>query len=124
MTSVDVLYRICPSTEWTTALTDGFLLGGDLDKRDGYIHLSTLQQVPGTLARFFRGQDNLFLLEIDSASLGDGLKWESPPTDGSVVYPHLYGRSGENAGVKLNFIRRVTKILLVDGKHSWSWAGS
>jgi uncharacterized protein (DUF952 family) len=37
----------------------------------------------------FAGQSGLLLLRIDSAKLGDRLKWE--PSRGGALFPHLYG---------------------------------
>jgi uncharacterized protein (DUF952 family) len=45
--------------------------------------------VAGTLERHFSGQDDLVLVAIDTAALGEALKWE--PSRGGDLFPHLYG---------------------------------
>lgn len=46
-------------------------------------------QVPGTLARFFAGRDDLLLVKIDLSQFAgsDKLKWE---TNAHGTFPHLF----------------------------------
>uniref|UniRef100_A0A453DBH4 Uncharacterized protein n=1 Tax=Aegilops tauschii subsp. strangulata TaxID=200361 RepID=A0A453DBH4_AEGTS len=44
-------------------------LGGDLDRSTGCFHLSDLAQVKMTLKNYFRGQNDLYLLQIDTAKV-------------------------------------------------------
>ncbi|KAF1840076.1 uncharacterized protein K460DRAFT_296815 [Cucurbitaria berberidis CBS 394.84] len=74
----------------------------DLDRNDGYIHLSTSEQVPGTADKFFGSVSELWLLKIKYEVLaagtdGDGdvksedkaeVKWEEV---GRGCFAHLYG---------------------------------
>ena len=62
--------------------------GSPDDLRDGFIHLSAGDQLAGTLAKHFRGEENLILLAIEDAALGDALKWET--SRGGALFPHLY----------------------------------
>ena len=39
--------------------------------RDGFIHLSTQEQLAGTLAKHFRGQDGLVLIQFETHLLGE-----------------------------------------------------
>jgi uncharacterized protein (DUF952 family) len=56
---------------------------------DGYIHLSTADQLQGTLDKHFAGQSGLVIAEIDLAALGDTVKWEV--SRGGALFPHIYG---------------------------------
>ena len=56
--------------------------------RDGFIHFSDAQQVAGTLDKHFAGRDSLVLACVDTAPLGDDLKWEV--SRGGKAFPHLY----------------------------------
>lgn len=58
------------------------------DQRDGFIHLSALEQVPGTLAKHFAGEESLFLALCIFASDDEALKWEA--SRGGALFPHLY----------------------------------
>jgi uncharacterized protein (DUF952 family) len=86
------VYRICEATAWATAQATGELPWSELDRRDGYMHLSRAEQVAGTLARYFAGRDDLVLLSIACDRLPAGsLRFEAPPGR-QELYPHVYGR--------------------------------
>ena len=83
------VYKICPAADWEAATRTGIFQGSPVDLRDGYIHLSTAEQVAETAARHLAGQGDLMLVAVDAALLGDKLKWE--PSRGGALFPHLYG---------------------------------
>ena len=60
----------------------------ELDGKDGFIHLSTAEQVPVTAGRFFVSSNVLWLLKIDLALVEKNVRWE---TSGSESFPHVYG---------------------------------
>jgi uncharacterized protein (DUF952 family) len=84
-----LIYKICGKDEWGAAETSGFYPGSDHDRRDGFIHFSTISQLPGTLAKHFAGRDDLLLIAVDADALGAALRWE-PARDGDL-FPHFYG---------------------------------
>ena len=76
--------------QWAQAVEAGSFTGSPDDMRDGFIHLSTAEQVAGTLARHFRGQSGLVLAAFATAALdAAALRWE--PSRGGALFPHLYG---------------------------------
>ena len=81
------IYKILPRAEWRAAQAAGAFAGSAVDLADGYIHLSTGDQVPGTLARHFAGEPDLHLLAVRTEAL-DALRWE--PSRGGQLFPHLY----------------------------------
>ena len=83
------IYKICPLRLWRAAERAGVFRGSEVDRRDGFIHFSNAAQVVETAEKHFAGQSGLLLLRIDSAKLGDRLKWE--PSRGGALFPHLYG---------------------------------
>lgn len=83
------VYKICPQSDWETALATGVFTGAGIDLADGYIHLSTMAQVQDTARLHFRGQTGLILLEIETAALGDALRYEA--SRNGALFPHLYG---------------------------------
>lgn len=83
-----IVYKILAADEWQAAKRAGSYAGSADDARDGFIHLSTADQLAGTAARHFRGKPGLVLVAFDAASLGPGLKWE--PSRGGALFPHLY----------------------------------
>lgn len=62
---------------------------------EGFIHCCTQQQVAGVLERYFRGQTNLLLLEIDEAKLESELRFEKSTND--ELFPHVYGPINKTA---------------------------
>jgi uncharacterized protein (DUF952 family) len=83
------IYKVLRSAEWIEAQASGSFAGSPDDARDGFIHCSTAEQLQGTLERHFAGEENLVVLEVDAAALGDALRWE--PSRGGALFPHLYG---------------------------------
>jgi uncharacterized protein (DUF952 family) len=88
--AMTTIYKICPLNIWDEA--------------------STAEQVKETAARHFAGQNDLVLLTVDSAALGDRLKWE--PSRGGALFPHLYDV------LDVKHVLRAEKLPLgADGRH-------
>jgi uncharacterized protein (DUF952 family) len=83
-----LIYKILAADAWRAALANGVFDGAGIDLKDGYIHFSTAAQVEETAARHFSGQDNLVLVAVEDASLGDKLVYEI--SRGGAPFPHLY----------------------------------
>ena len=87
--SADVLiYKILPRNDWTAARAAGRFEGSAVDLEDGYIHFSTAAQATETARKYFAGQPDLVVLEVEADNLGVALKWE--PSRGGDLFPHLY----------------------------------
>jgi uncharacterized protein (DUF952 family) len=87
MTHPAVAYKILTTPQLAELLTGSFA-GAPVDLADGYIHLSTADQLPGTLEKHFAGQNGLHLAAVDLPALGDAVKWEV--SRGGAVFPHIY----------------------------------
>lgn len=94
------VYRVLLEAEWQQMLACGEFTGSDVDKRDGYIHLSTREQVASTIATHFANarRRDLVIVEIDAASLGDKLRWEK--SRGGALFPHLYSALALDAVIR------------------------
>ena len=85
-----MIYHMCPAEAWQAALRTGRYDGtDDDDRRDGFIHFSTGDQIVESARRHRAGQAGLVLVGVESARLGDRLRWE--PSRGGALFPHLYG---------------------------------
>ena len=84
MTPVVKLLR---ASEWAALQADGTFAGSADDVRDGYIHMSTPDQVAGTAAKWFAGEAGVMAVTFDADALGD-VRWE--PARGGMLFPHLY----------------------------------
>lgn len=82
-------YKILTSAQFL-ALQQHRFNGAPADLADGYIHLSTAAQLPGTLARHFTGQADLLIAAINLRALGPALRWEAA-RDGAL-FPHVYAK--------------------------------
>lgn len=83
-----LVFKIFRRPEWDAFRAAGETLGAPVDLADGYIHLSTAEQVTETAARHFDGESDLVLVALRAEGLGDALKWE--PSRGGALFPHLY----------------------------------
>ena len=79
--------KVFRAAEWAAFRESGRFAGSADDLRDGFIHLSTPEQLAGTLARHFAGETGLVLAEVKVE--GDpALRWEE--SRGGALFPHLY----------------------------------
>jgi len=82
-------YKILTAPQWAELAAKGSFAGAPVDLADGYIHLSTADQVTGTADKHFAGQQELVIVAVDLAQLGDAVRWEV--SRGGALFPHLYG---------------------------------
>ena len=83
-----LVYKIVHAAEWREAERAGSYVGSAKDQADGFLHFSTGEQVPDTLAKYYADATDLILVAANSVRLGAALKFE-PAHDG-VLFPHLY----------------------------------
>ncbi|MES2289359.1 MAG: DUF952 domain-containing protein [Pseudomonadota bacterium] len=95
----DVAYKVLNADQWATFERDGVFTGAPVDLADGYIHMSTADQLDETVAKHFAAQSNLTVAEIDLTALGDAIRWEV--SRGGALFPHLY------APLPLSAVRNV-----------------
>ena len=90
------VYKILPNTSVYQGIpipvpSDWQFPQTESDAQDGFVHLSTLKQLPGTLGRFYGSDDTVQLIKVDYKRLSSfkKVKWEQASSGG--VFPHLYG---------------------------------
>ena len=108
---VPVLYKIMSRQEWETAQANGHYEGSEVDRRDGFIHLSASHQVRATAQKHFSGQTDLLLLSVGEEDLGQALKWEI--SRGGDLFPHIYGT------LPLSAVSDAIPLPLVNGVHQF-----
>ena len=86
----DCVYRLATATEWLVTDETGIAPTRPIDKQDGYIHLSTAEQVLDTANLHFADAPDLLALEIPLAPIAAMVKFERAPKRGED-FPHLYG---------------------------------
>lgn len=97
-----MIYHVINKTSWQQALQQGFYEAPSL-ATEGFIHLSTKDQVAGVLQRYYQNQTDLLLLQVDESKLTAELKYEIAPSV-NELFPHLFGR------LNLNAVTAVTEI--------------
>lgn len=85
----DTAFKIFTAAQWAQFEADEIFHGAPVDLADGYIHLSTADQLQATLDKHFVGQDGLVIAEVDLTPLADLIKWEV--SRGGALFPHIYG---------------------------------
>ena len=84
----DTAYKVLTADQMRALEADAFE-GAPIDLADGYIHLSTRDQLTETVDKHFTGQSDLWVAAIDLAALGDSIRWEE--SRGGALFPHIYG---------------------------------
>jgi uncharacterized protein (DUF952 family) len=107
---VPVLYKIMSRQEWETE-AQGTYEGSEVDRRDGFIHLSAAHQVRATAQKHFAGKADLLLVSVAEEALGPSLKWEV--SRGGDLFPHIYGP------LPLSAVTEVIPLPLVNGVHQF-----
>jgi uncharacterized protein (DUF952 family) len=84
-----MIYHIATRKDWDAAKVAGEYTTVSLQS-EGFIHCSTAGQVQTTANRFFRGRQDLVLLNIDENKITVEIKYENLE-GGKDLFPHIYG---------------------------------
>lgn len=103
----EFVYRLATALEWQVTEETGVAPTRDIDKHDGYIHLSTKDQVLETANRHFANMQDLLALEIPLGPIDHDVKFELAPKRGEA-FPHFYG------ALRRRHIVRVIKLTSSD----------
>lgn len=82
-------YKVLTAAQMATLEADGAFAGAPVDLADGYIHLSTAEQLTETVDKHFAGQSDLHVAAVGLEALGGAVKWEV--SRGGALFPHIYG---------------------------------
>lgn len=81
-------YKVLTAAHMHALEHDGSFAGAPIDLADGYIHMSTRDQLTETADKHFAGQDDLWVAAVDLEALGEAVRWEV--SRGGAEFPHLY----------------------------------
>jgi uncharacterized protein (DUF952 family) len=81
-------YKVLTAEQMSTLEHTRVFQGAPVDLADGYIHLSTAEQLQETIDKHFAGQEDLWLVAVDLSAVPEAVKWE--PSRGGALFPHLY----------------------------------
>ena len=94
-----MVYHLVQPEWWETFANKDYYESETLSE-EKFIHLSTFEQINGTLSNYFKGLNRLFLLHIDASKLTSNLVFEDLFETG-IAFPHLYGRLNKDAVVEV-----------------------
>ncbi|HEU5117587.1 MAG TPA: DUF952 domain-containing protein [Isosphaeraceae bacterium] len=100
----EILHITTPE-KWEQAVANGEYRVESLET-EGFIHFSTLKQLPWVAESFYKDQKGLVVLRVDTERLTSPLKWENPP-DSEDLFPHLYGPLNLDAVTKVESLEDV-----------------
>lgn len=82
------LYHLARRAEWQAAEAAGSYAGSADDRRDGFIHFSTAEQVVESAARHRAGESDILLVVVAEDATGP---WRWEPARSGDLFAHLYG---------------------------------
>jgi uncharacterized protein (DUF952 family)/alpha-beta hydrolase superfamily lysophospholipase len=85
-----MILHIIKRADWDAAIAKGAYAPESLHT-EGFIHCSTPDQVIRTANRFFAGQSELIVLNVDPSRVRPEIRWELPTDDAQEKFPHIYG---------------------------------
>ena len=86
------IYKVLTEEEWKHATSLGYVTT-ELDKKDGFIHLSSPKQLALTLYLYFKNYEKVILLEINQDSIKNEIAFEEVKSGSRIgKFPHLYGK--------------------------------
>jgi len=88
MTRDRYIYKVLTGEQWRKFQQDAVFKGSPVDVADGFIHLSCAHQLKGTMDKWYAGQAEVVLLQVDASKLGEALKYEV--SRGGAEFPHLF----------------------------------
>jgi uncharacterized protein (DUF952 family) len=94
----DPIFHITTAGEWRDAVAADRYTAPSLAD-EGFIHTSTIEQVPGTAQRYYLDVADLVLLVIDPNAVAAEIKWEEARP--GERYPHIYGALEPSAVIRV-----------------------
>ena len=87
-----MIYKVLTLNEWKIAKETGVIIT-NVDKNDGFVHLSTARQLNATLSMYFQDSSKVMLLEVSHNKVKKILKYEPTNSGSSRIgfFYHLYG---------------------------------
>ena len=97
-------YKVLLAEEMAMLEQHGRFAGSAVDLADGYIHLSTADQLTETVDKHYAGRDDLHVVAVDLDAHGEKVRFE--PSRGGAPFPHLYAPMLLEAVVAYGPLRR------------------
>ncbi len=102
MTAAEAIYHLVPRTTWEQAPAGPYRAASLAT--EGFVHCSYRRQVEWAANKFYAGEAELFLLQIDPARLTSPVRAED--AGAGEQFPHIYGPIDRPAVVDVQAMRR------------------
>ena len=100
----EFVYRLATGAEWAEAQKIGRVPLRSIDEKDGYIHLSSRDQLLETARLHFAGENDLLALEIPLHPIASHVKFELAPKRGEA-FPHLF------ASLEVSWVSQALRLV-------------
>lgn len=97
-----LIYKILRPSEWAEFEASGIFDGSADDRRDGFIHCSSRDQVAATAVRIFGDETKLVVVTLSADLLGATVRWE--PSSAGELFPHVYASLPSAAVVAVHHV--------------------
>ncbi len=115
-----MIYHICSKSEWAAAEETDIYTPESLEK-EGFIHFSTNLQIIPTANRFYRGKQDLILIEINEKE-SPQIRFEPATDRPNELFPHFYGKLATDMVVrKYDFPSAADGTFSLPGELSAVW---
>ena len=101
---MNLIYHVVPASVWANYETESMYEADSL-RTEGFIHLSTKEQVNGVLERYYQNVPDLLLLHVDTDRLVNELTYEV--STNNERFPHLYGPLNTDAVVTVERLNQL-----------------
>ena len=88
MTRPTTLYHAASQADWDSRSASHYQPSAFAD--EGFVHLSSAEQMVGTLHKHYPGRTDLMVLTVDATKVEANLVWEDLYGSGTE-FPHIYG---------------------------------
>ena len=89
MSRVKYIYKVFTALEWQKVKNEKIIkIGSQLNDID-FVHLSTKNQVAGTIKKYYSDEENLVIIKLKVDDIKDILIWEK--SRNNQYFHHCYG---------------------------------
>ena len=88
----EFIYKVLRTNEHLQFQEDKIFKGSPVDLKDGFIHLSSKNQVSGVISRYYNNESKVYVYKFRSSDYQKNLKWEYSERS-KEHYPHIYNDS-------------------------------
>ena len=102
-----ILYKALNKNDLQNLKNNEFFYGTNLDKLDGFIHLSKWTQIKSTVEKHFIKDRKIFILKIRFENIKK-IKFEK--SRNNMFFPHLYDKLDKKCVIEIFNYHKIKKL--------------